>query len=97
MSKVSSDSAGGSRVNPAIADLVPSDPLELIAWAGFINYLAGNPESVEAFRADTGCDWQPPRTALDRMIDEATGHDLDFMRRFLVWANELWGEWEEEG
>jgi hypothetical protein len=47
---------------------------------------------VEAFRADTGMQWTPGRTPLERLIDEATGADTAFLEAFAAWMNrEIWG------
>jgi hypothetical protein len=81
-----------------IEELRPPDlPDSMVdAWLGCISWAVGNAEVVEAFRADTGVQWRPGRTGLERMIDEATGADRKFIEAFIVWVNEnLWGSLDD--
>ena len=78
----------------SIADLRPADTPEYMvpAWLGCIDFAIGQPEIVAAFRRDTGNNWSPGKTGIDRMIDEATGADRRFIREFIRWANvHVWG------
>jgi len=62
------------------------------AWVDCLRWAIGEPECLEAFKADTRSQWIPPRTALDRMIDEATGAQEAFIRQFVDWFNaNVWG------
>ena len=62
------------------------------AWLGCISFALSHPETVEAFRAETGNRWQPGRSRIERMVDEATGVDRDFLVAFIRWANvNVWG------
>lgn len=77
-----------------ITDLKPADTPDYMipAWLDCISFAIGKPEIVAAFRADTGEQWQPGCTGLERMIDEATGADRHFLEAFIKWANvHVWG------
>lgn len=77
-----------------ISALLPADTPEymLPAWLGCIRYALGNPEIVAAFRHATGNKWEPGKTPLDRMIDEATGADRAWVEAFVRWVNvNVWG------
>lgn len=72
--------------------LMPADPLMAIAWYGSIHWAIGTEEIVQAFREETGCNWKPSRIPIERMIDEATGADFQFIEAFARWHNEnIWG------
>lgn len=63
------------------------------AWIGCLSWALGEPKVVDAFRADTGINYSPPRSGIDRMIDEATGADKAFIMAFLKWFNaNVWGD-----
>ena len=65
----------------------------LPAWVAFLRYSLGTPEIVANYRRDTGDSWEPGRTPIERMIDEATSMDVHFLQSFIPWVNrELWGE-----
>jgi hypothetical protein len=62
------------------------------AWLGCINFAIGQPEIVAAFRRETGINWEPGKTGLDRMIDDAVGADWRFIEAFVYWVNvNVWG------
>jgi hypothetical protein len=66
------------------------------AWLGCIQWAIGKPEIVATFRNETGNNWNPGRTGLDRMIDQATGADRAFIEAFIKWANvNVWGPVDE--
>lgn len=47
---------------------------------------------VAAFRAETGNRWEPGKTGIDKMIDQATGADHQFIKAFIAWFNvAVWG------
>ena len=77
--------------NPLDA-LLPTDPLMRWPWASCLRVVARDPEALAAFRRDTGCTWKPGHTSLDRMIDEATGAERDWLVQFITWFNaNVWG------
>lgn len=79
----------------SIRALVPSDTPEymLSAWASCMTWALGHEEIMAAFRADTGNQWQPGRSPLDKMIDNATGAKEKFITDFVNWANiNVWGK-----
>ncbi len=86
-------------------DLMPIEPLMAIAWVDGLRWALGDEEIAASFRKDTGIQWHPGRTPIDRMIDEAAGADREFLIAFAKWFNQnLWGEvdgrarkiWKEE-
>jgi hypothetical protein len=77
-----------------IERLRPSDTPEYMtpAWLGCISFALGQPELLQAFRADTGNHWTPASTGIDRLIDQATGADWQFIEAFILWVNDnVWG------
>lgn len=62
------------------------DPLMYPAFMGCVSWALGNDEVMARFRADTGKTWTPGRTPIERMIDHATGVDLDFFQSFSDWV-----------
>lgn len=74
-------------------DLMPRNPLMAIAWADGLRWAIGDPQIVANYRADTGDNWQPGTTPIDRMIDDSSGAGLAFARSFAKWFNaNIWGE-----
>jgi hypothetical protein len=76
-------------------EFTPKPPYEYLtpAWFGGLSWAIGSPEVMERFRSDTGSKWSPPRSVLGKMIDEATGADVAFIRQFAGWFNEnIWGD-----
>lgn len=75
------------------AQLVPTDPLMQIAWRDCLMWAVGTPEIMEQFRADTGCNYRPPASVIEQMIDESTGYQDDFVKTFVRWFNaNIWGD-----
>lgn len=76
-----------------LEDLMPRHPLFVASWVGSLRYALSREDVMVAFREQTGNRWQPGRTPIDQMIDQATGTDLVFIRAFAKWHNEhIWGE-----
>jgi hypothetical protein len=66
------------------------------AWASCLYWAIGEPKIREAFSEQTGIKWTPARTAIDRMVDQATGADKKYMEAFVKWFNEcVWGDVNE--
>lgn len=77
-----------------LIDLKPADTPDYMipAWLGCITFAIRQPGALDQFRADTGFNWEPGKTGIDRMIDEATGREQDFVREFVLWVNRnVWG------
>lgn len=78
---------------PTLDEFMPKNPIMAGAWIGSLRYALTREDMMAAFRADTGNTWQPGKTTIDRMIDEATGADFDFLKAFAKWHNaNVWGE-----
>jgi hypothetical protein len=78
--------------------LMPHDTPLLMApaWVGCLHWAASEPSIIKAWQADTGCNWRPGRTPIDRMIDEATGADYAVFKSFVEWVNKnIWGSIDE--
>ena len=77
-----------------IISLRPADTPDSMtdAWLGCIHWALGQPDIVDAFRADTGIKWRPGQTPIERMIDQAADAEREFIERFIRWANvKVWG------
>lgn len=74
--------------------LMPADtPMYMApAWIACMQWALANDSIRAQFESDTGNHYTPPRTALDAMIDSATGHGSAYVEAFVAWANEnVWG------
>jgi hypothetical protein len=81
-----------------LIDLKPADTPDymLSAWIGCLHWALGDPKVLADFRAETGNQWTPGRTPIDRMIDQSTGADRQFIIEFVKWANvHVWGPIED--
>lgn len=77
--------------------LMPADTPDYAApaWASCMQWAIGNDDIRAAFDADTGNHYEAPKTALDRMVDDATGHGSAYIKAFVEWANEhVWGRYD---
>ena len=77
-----------------LEDLRPSDTPAYMtpAWLGCLRWAIEQTEIIALFREETGNRWSPGGTALDRMIDDATGAPHHFIVEFVKWANvNIWG------
>ena len=77
--------------------LMPPDTPDymLPAWYGCIHWAIGKAEIVDAFRKETGNQWLPGKTPLEKAIDAACRADDSFITAFILWANEnVWGKLE---
>ncbi len=70
-----------------LSDLMPTDRLLIPAWASCLQWAIGEKAILDQFLAETGIKWTPPRTVIERMIDEASGADFDVVRTFVIWFN----------
>lgn len=70
------------------------------AWLGCLSWALGSDVVLKRFEAETGVIYRAPRNGLERMIDEACGHDQakEFIAKFLPWFNEwVWGDTSDAG
>ena len=82
-----------------ILDCLPAGTPEWAApaWLGALAWALGGEEVLDQYRQETGDQWRPAITAVDRMIDEATGRDWQFVEAFAKWFNvNFWGEFYPE-
>lgn len=78
-----------------LLELYPADSPDYMvaAWLGCIRWALGEEDVMAQFRRETGTQWTPGRSGLERMIDKVTGADEQFFRQFVAWVNvNLWGE-----
>ena len=62
-------------------------------WVAGLSAAVGNQEMLSAFSNETGFCWRPATCAIDQLIDEATGAEAEFFKRFAQWFNQnVWGE-----
>ena len=72
--------------------LLPSDTPTYMqdAWASCIGWASQQPELIKRFAEETG--YKPARSAIERAIDDATGHNSVMTNRFIEWCNKnVWG------
>ena len=61
-------------VTATIERLIPHNlPLIEVFWLSALRTCLAIPAMLESFRTETGIQWTPGRTPMDRMIDQATG------------------------
>jgi len=73
----------------------PNDPLMAASWLAAIRCaLTTQPDMIAAFTKETGLVLpSQPRSAIEAMIDNATGVDRKFVDAFVDWFNvNVWGE-----
>lgn len=74
-------------------NLMPTSPLMIPVWLDGLRWAISEDSIVSQFRQETGNQWTPGKTALEAMIDTATGADRDFILAFTKWFNRnIWGE-----
>jgi hypothetical protein len=82
-----------AKASDRITKHLPADSLMAQAWVDCLRYTISEPEALAAFHTDTGSTCTPGCTPIDRMIDEATGREREFVEQYLAWFNEnVWGE-----
>lgn len=72
----------------------PDNPIMAGMWLSAIRVALDDDKFRKAFEADTGKRFMPPpRSALDAMIDKATGVNEMLADAFVDWFNDkVWGE-----
>lgn len=64
----------------------------LMAFVDFIRWASQEERMIDDYEADTGNKViRKKRTALERMIDQATGHDRKMAEDFVKWCAEVYG------
>lgn len=93
MSKEVSPVEKGDNVAPdELQPVAEIGDLATVMWASCMKVAFDNPEIRKSFEKETGLRQASPKTALDRMIDAATGHDTAYAHAFVVWATAaIWG------
>lgn len=73
---------------------VRESPMMAGALMSLCGYLWEQPDAHEAFCRDTGAKRLPPaKSALEHLIDQATGAGDDYARDFIAWViRTQWGE-----
>ncbi len=70
-----------------------TEPLMVQAWVDCLMWAIGQKDIIDAFRSDTGIMWRPASNPIHKMIDDATGAEGEFVKRFTEWFNEsVWGD-----
>lgn len=79
-----------------IEKYMPTDPIMRFMWCGSIQFAIGEKKILDAFRKETGLAYSPPKSPLEKMIDDATGFNQqaeEFFVAFAKWHNaNIWGE-----
>ncbi|HQY89213.1 MAG TPA: hypothetical protein PK402_11185 [Tepidisphaeraceae bacterium] len=72
---------------------MPSCPLMRWTWLSFVQWASAQQNFIDQFEADTGIKLpEPPQSAIDRMIDAATGINEQIAIKFIEWLNaNHWG------
>ena len=78
----------GKQAPDLITKHLPDDLIMTPAWGDCLRWAVGEPEILAEFRADTGCDFTPRLTSIDRMIDEETGRERAFVEYYVARFNE---------
>jgi hypothetical protein len=81
-----------------LSELVPDDTPDYMvpAWIDCMLWASGEPEIVARFRADTGVNWTPGQSGIERLIDKATGAEESAIKAFVQWFNvNVWGPVED--
>ncbi len=59
--------------------------LEPAFWS-CVMWALGSDKMLAAYRADTGDEWRPGASGLEKLIDTAAGADSAFLQRFADWV-----------
>lgn len=58
----------------------------MIAFAGYVQFVTKQPAALSAYLEATGDTYKPPQSAIEGMIDHATGAGRELVRRFIDWC-----------
>lgn len=69
--------------------LMPDDTPDymLPAWIGCIRFALLEDNIRADFEKDTGMRYTPPRNVIEKMIDDSTGYNDDYIEEFIRWIN----------
>jgi hypothetical protein len=85
-------------MTPGILQVAPEDPLMRQAWGDCLLWAIHEPAILQQFQQDTGLMCRPAKTAIEQMIDEASGRDESVAIAFVKWFNEnVWGDTTDQG
>lgn len=73
----------------------PNNPAMAAAFVGMVRFAMHEPEIIDHFHHATGLVpfWTKQGSAIDIMIDQATGYQEDIVNSFIDWLIEnYWGE-----
>jgi len=74
-----------------------TDPVMQGAWAACLSYTVRRTDALQRFEKETGLKFRPATNGIERMIDQATGFEDDFLEKFIDWFNEkIWGSRAQE-
>jgi hypothetical protein len=72
---------------------IPDDPLMAAPWLSAFGVAILNKDIMAAFKAETGLSWNPPKSPIEQMVDEATGYQEEVIVAFAAWFNaNVWGD-----
>lgn len=78
---------------PLPRDIIPKDPLMVATWASALMVFIKREDVLENYRRDTGDKFVPANTPMDKIVQEGTGQEREFVIRFIKWFNETtWGD-----
>lgn len=64
------------------------------AFSGFVNFASKDDRMIDAFLIDHP-ECVPPRTVIERLIDEKAGKDKEIFQTFVDWCVEQFGPPDE--
>ena len=79
----------------SLFECAPATTPEFIypAWLGAVSWALRTPSIVGEYRENTGDQWMPSKSPIERMIDEATDREWVFVESFTGWFNQnIWGD-----
>jgi hypothetical protein len=69
-----------------------SNEFNALAWRDFLLLAYVDPDTRSAFTRATGMELTRPASAIEQLLDNATGHRAETLERFVEWATEtIWG------
>lgn len=73
-------------------ELYPADPLMIGAWASALIVSIKREDLFKRYEEETGDNYKPSQTPMNRLIADSTGQDRKFLIRYIKWFNaNVWG------